>query len=275
MKIHQSRTISGSGWNDPIKEEMTMKRRLVGIGLAVTVALSTFCLPIRGYAINFFTDEATWAAAVQSFGQTAPVNIAGPPNSLANLATLSAGSPLLLPFNEDLEFGIPLQAHQVPSTWATWSAGYPPENGTPRVLYTLGADSLTGTFTPTGDSVIAFGLSVEPEQAFVFSVVLTTTDGGTHTLTQLVNGNGGAQFFGWTGADVTSITVTCSAGCNGFAIGELVKGDFAGTQGKANCHGQSISALAKAFGGIDDAAADLGYPTVSALQDAVKAFCGS
>jgi hypothetical protein len=48
---------------------------------------------------------------------------------------------------------------------------------------------------------------------------------------------------------------------------------FAGTPGKANCHGKSVSALAKQYGGLNNAAAALGYPSVSALQDAILAHC--
>jgi hypothetical protein len=48
---------------------------------------------------------------------------------------------------------------------------------------------------------------------------------------------------------------------------------FAGTPGKANCHGQSVSALARQFGGLNNAAADLGYSSVSALQSAVMKYC--
>jgi hypothetical protein len=49
---------------------------------------------------------------------------------------------------------------------------------------------------------------------------------------------------------------------------------FAGTPGKANCHGQSVSALARHYGGLNNAAAALGYADVAALQDAIMAFCG-
>jgi len=49
---------------------------------------------------------------------------------------------------------------------------------------------------------------------------------------------------------------------------------FAGTPGKANCHGKSVSALAKQFGGLNNAAAKLGYPSVDALQNAIMEFCG-
>jgi hypothetical protein len=48
----------------------------------------------------------------------------------------------------------------------------------------------------------------------------------------------------------------------------------AGTPGRANCHGKSISALAHQFGGINAAASTLGFSSVEALQDTVRAFCG-
>ena len=49
---------------------------------------------------------------------------------------------------------------------------------------------------------------------------------------------------------------------------------FAGTPGKANCHGQSVSALARMYGGLNGATAALGYADVSALQSAIMTFCG-
>jgi YVTN family beta-propeller protein len=48
---------------------------------------------------------------------------------------------------------------------------------------------------------------------------------------------------------------------------------FAGTPGSPNCHGTSVAALAQKYGGLAAAAAALGAPSVSALQDAIKAFC--
>jgi hypothetical protein len=49
---------------------------------------------------------------------------------------------------------------------------------------------------------------------------------------------------------------------------------FAGTPGNANCSGESVSALARQFRGLDAAAAALSFPNVGALQNAVLAFCG-
>jgi N-acetylneuraminic acid mutarotase len=48
---------------------------------------------------------------------------------------------------------------------------------------------------------------------------------------------------------------------------------FAGTPGLSNCHGQSVAALAHQYGGINAAAAALGYPSVKALQTAIGTFC--
>jgi hypothetical protein len=47
----------------------------------------------------------------------------------------------------------------------------------------------------------------------------------------------------------------------------------AGIPGQPNCHGQTISALANQFGGIDSAASVLGFSSVEALQDAFTLFC--
>jgi hypothetical protein len=48
---------------------------------------------------------------------------------------------------------------------------------------------------------------------------------------------------------------------------------FAGTPGKANCHGQSVSALAKQYGGLNNAAAALGFDSVNALQKDIGDYC--
>ena len=47
----------------------------------------------------------------------------------------------------------------------------------------------------------------------------------------------------------------------------------AGTPGQANCHGQTVSALAHQFRGLQSAASALGFSSVGALQDALRTFC--
>jgi hypothetical protein len=48
----------------------------------------------------------------------------------------------------------------------------------------------------------------------------------------------------------------------------------AGTTGRTNCNGKTISALSEQFGTIDDATQALGFASVGALQDSVSLFCG-
>jgi hypothetical protein len=47
----------------------------------------------------------------------------------------------------------------------------------------------------------------------------------------------------------------------------------AGIAGEPNCHGQTVAALAKQFGGIKQAALTLGFTSVAALQDSIREFC--
>jgi hypothetical protein len=42
---------------------------------------------------------------------------------------------------------------------------------------------------------------------------------------------------------------------------------FGGTPRKANCYGESVSTLAKHYGGVNNAAAALGFDSVGVLQD--------
>jgi len=47
----------------------------------------------------------------------------------------------------------------------------------------------------------------------------------------------------------------------------------AGTPGQANCHEQTVSAMAEQFGGMHAAALTLGYSRVAALQHGIRVFC--
>ena len=57
----------------------------------------------------------------------------------------------------------------------------------------------------------------------------------------------------------------------GIAIQSALR--FAGTPGQANCFGQSVAALVTQFGGLNAAAAALGFTSVGALQNALLTFC--
>lgn len=91
----------------------------------------------------------------------------------------------------------------------------------------------------------------------------------THPFFQSFGGGGGGSF----DAGTDQILVAGVWTGNGKVVINLVSPVFAGTPGKANCHGQSVSALARQFGGLNNAAAALGYLSVDALQAAILEFC--
>jgi hypothetical protein len=97
--------------------------------------------------------------------------------------------------------------------WATWSNGYTGD------VYFTASSSVTITL-PSGTQ--AFYLYAEPEEFQQFTVQATAQDGTTSGPIE-VQGQGGAQFFGFYGtggATVNSITVSC-ADPDGFAVGEF------------------------------------------------------
>jgi hypothetical protein len=53
--------------------------------------------------------------------------------------------------------------------------------------------------------------------------------------------------------------------------GETIPG--AGTPGRPNCRGKTVSAIAHEFGGLQKAASSLGFSSVDALQNSIAAFC--
>jgi YVTN family beta-propeller protein len=57
------------------------------------------------------------------------------------------------------------------------------------------------------------------------------------------------------------------------AFGVFIQPRFAGTPGYRDCYDQSVAALARQFGGLDRAAAALGYPSVQALQTEIHTYC--
>jgi hypothetical protein len=89
--------------------------------------------------------------------------------------------------------------------------------------------------------------------------------GGTRSLA----GGGGGSY----DAGTDQILVAGVWTGNGEVIINLFSPVFAGTPGKANCHGKSVSALARQFGGLKRAAEALGYASVDALQNAIMEFC--
>jgi len=76
-------------------------------------------------------------------------------------------------------------------------------------------------------------------------------------------------------ATTNTVITTIHVGRQPIAFGVFIKPAlrFAGVAGSKNCHGRSVSALATKFGGLDAAAAALGFSNLQGLQDAIRAFC--
>ena len=177
--------------------------------LSIMGLILTFAPQQTQAAITMFDSRSLWEAAVGAFGT---VDIA---SQLAELAILSAGTPLTAAPGS-ITFSTDLQSLQVPSSWGTWSGG-----NIPAVLYTMGATSLTGTFSGLGPQ--AFGLEMEPNVMQIFNMTLLLSDGSI--LTQAVDGYGGAKFFGWAGdQSIQSMTLSLD-GYSDFAFGRMVYGE--------------------------------------------------
>jgi hypothetical protein len=94
-------------------------------------------------------------------------------------------------------------------SWTTWCCGY-----AGSVAYFAGQSSVTITLS----GVSAFGFEAQPSPFAVQGMTVTLSDG--QTITDNVNGYYGAQFFGYVGKGITSITITDNSG-NDFAIGNF------------------------------------------------------
>jgi hypothetical protein len=92
--------------------------------------------------------------------------------------------------------------------WGTWPGNYKGQ--------LLGDYLVTSVTYTLNTPVNGFGLFVEPDPFAVTDITMTTSTGAS--LTQGLSGDAGAAFFGWTGAGVTSFTLSSSAD---FAAGDI------------------------------------------------------
>jgi hypothetical protein len=108
----------------------------------------------------------------------------------------------------------------------------------------------------------------------LLSILLTTTGSGSTSPLSFafsidVNPiTGDNVFFGFTAA-------TGSGSANFDMLNwQLTVGPiFAGTPGRPDCLGESVTALTRQYGGLNNAAAALGFDSVNALQGAIHGFC--
>ncbi len=115
----------------------------------------------------------------------------------------------------------------------------------------------------------------------VFKLTPPATAGGAWTesvLHSFAGGGDGAYPYAGLISDASGAlygTASQGGGAGWGTVFELtVSASFVGVPGQANCRGQSISFLARRYGGIAHAAASLGFASVTDLQNAVAAYCG-
>jgi hypothetical protein len=96
--------------------------------------------------------------------------------------------------------------------WATWSGGYTGQVFSPS--------NSASTFS-FGSGVSSLGFYIEPDEETTEAIMVTLANG--ETLTDDINGAGGASFFGYYGGPVTSLTIDDLAG-DTFAMGEFYSG---------------------------------------------------
>jgi hypothetical protein len=110
----------------------------------------------------------------------------------------------------------------VGQTWETWGQGYTGD------VYGNKTSGKTLTVN-LGSGVHAVEFYAEPE---LFESFTITAKEGNKTLTETVNGDGGASGFGFYSADggsLSEIKITAENGADGFAIGEFSKNVTANT----------------------------------------------
>jgi hypothetical protein len=176
---------------------MSRKHLLIAISGIATMAWS---LPV-GASVVLTDNQATWDSALNGPAFTVNTSSLGADHSNVGNVSLNGGASVGL--------SAPATILTVPTGWSTWSGGY-----TGQVLYTI-LPSLT--LTPVGTH--GLGFEVEPLQFGNFNVTVGLTNG--QSITDSVNGNGGAQFFGYVGAGVRSVTISSPSAPNGFAVGDF------------------------------------------------------
>ena len=118
----------------------------------------------------------------------------------------------------------------------------------------------------------AGGYASTPTTLVNFCSLVNCADGATPAADLIADANGNllsTTFVGGAFGGRNSGGTVYEIVDSGFVVPPI----FAGTPGKPNCFGKSVSALAKQFGGLNNAAAALGYPSVDALQNAIMEFC--
>jgi len=121
-------------------------------------------------------------------------------------------------------------------------------------------DAATNMVTATipDGGVNPYGLAVTPDGTKVYVANNSDRPGDVSVIATATN----------------TVSTTIGVGSSPAAFGQFIQPlILTGKPGSANCHDESAAALALQLGGLAHAADTLGFASVKALQDTIKAFC--
>lgn len=179
-----------------------MSRKSVFGAAALSVAV--LLAGAANATVATYTNQTDWAAAAGGT-ITNTTEDARPDSTAVTTIPLDDGSLL----TTDLFVSV-AHAGSIATGWETWAHGY------------TGAVYASGDFLNIGLSAFdAFGLEIEPanEQNGPYDITLTLDDGTV--MQSQVEGKGGAQFFGWIGSGISSMSITSGSGSFGFGFGNF------------------------------------------------------
>lgn len=210
VNMHTCRKMS------PMKASAFMKKlSMITAGVTfITLGSLANAPPVKA-AIIAIDDSGSWATGTDTLANLG-FNMVTVPDSPE--AELSSVSTLSSPFG-NLTFSPTVEKRYIGSSWTTWSHGHMGE------VYYSGANVVTTKIKlPFGIS--AFDLYVEPDMFSTYKITVTVIDSSLATLTQEINGFGGAKYFGFyatNGGVLSSVTITDRTGgaANGFAMAEF------------------------------------------------------
>jgi len=187
------------------------------------VASVALCIALPANAsTTAYTDISIWKATVGSYVET--TNFGVPDYTFISQFELDDGGPTLTLANPNGATAV-----SIGDGYSTWCCGY---SGQVLRYYPTNYSPLTDTATGNFSTALnAFGIYIEPVDFLFYNVTFALSDGTT--VTQAVNGNHGATFFGFVSTTgITSYTFTLTADppssvvtdYNGFAIGDAFLG---------------------------------------------------
>ncbi|MBN2590471.1 MAG: hypothetical protein JXA96_11470 [Sedimentisphaerales bacterium] len=177
---------------------------------------------VIGMLMSIIGSKSITKAGIQSVigGTSAPASTLGPYLTLPFEDDLRPSyqqcTYVESPLSGNLDFDLPLEHREVPTNWTTWSNGY-----TGDIYLTNEGEFFVSLTLPVGTS--AFYFYAQPELKAENTITAIAFDGidCIEQITQEVNGNSGACYFGFygtNGSDIANVNISSDAA---YAIGEF------------------------------------------------------